>query len=81
MTVRKSSVFPATKQDIYRKLQKLKTLQYIAYPFATFEPMNGDEKLVWKAYLRTKPIDMYQFGIMRLRWKSLTRILPAIQIS
>lgn len=46
MTVRKSSVFPAPEQEIYRKLQKLKTLQYIAYPFATFEPVNGDDKLV-----------------------------------
>lgn len=49
MTVRKSSVFPAPEQEIYRKLQKLKTLQYIAYPFATFEPVNGDDKLVWRA--------------------------------
>ena len=29
MTVRKVPVFPATEQEIYRKLQKLKTLQYI----------------------------------------------------
>ena len=49
MTVRKSSVFPATEQEIYQKLQKLKTLQYIAYPFATFEPVNGDNQLVWSA--------------------------------
>lgn len=47
MVVKKSSLFPATKQEVYSKLEKLKTLQYIAYPFATFEPIDGDDKLIW----------------------------------
>lgn len=49
MTVRKTSVFPAAEKEIFKKLQKLKTLQYIAYPLATFKPVDGNDKLVWKA--------------------------------
>ena len=33
-----SSVFPATINEIWDKLQSLKTLQFIAAPYATFEP-------------------------------------------
>ena len=46
LTVRKSSVFQASKEKVYIKLQKLKTLQYIAYPYATFEPLNREKDLI-----------------------------------
>ncbi len=71
MTVRKSSVFPVTKQEIYSKLQKLQTLQYIAYPFATFEPVNGDSKLVWRegivSSFRFKLFGWIPFGVHSIK--------------
>ena len=48
MTVRKASVFPAPEKEIFKRVQKLKTLQYIAYPMATFSPVDGNNKLNWK---------------------------------
>ena len=48
MIVRKSSVFPASRDVIFEKLQKLETLQYIAEPYTTFEPV-GVAKPVWEA--------------------------------
>lgn len=47
MIVQKTSVFPASRKTIFEKLQKLETLQYIAKPFATFEPI-GDTAAVWE---------------------------------
>ena len=48
LTVKKSSVFPATKDEIFRRLQKLKTLQYIAHPYATFKSVDDTEELTWQ---------------------------------
>ena len=39
MIVRKSSVFPASRETVFEKLQHLETLRYIAKPYATFEPI------------------------------------------
>ena len=39
MIVRRTSVFPAPRETIFEKLQKLETLQTIAKPYATFEPL------------------------------------------
>ena len=47
MTVIKSSVFPASKEKVYEKLQKLELLQHIAWPYATFTPV-GDAITVWQ---------------------------------
>lgn len=46
MIVKKSSVFPASRDVIFEKLQKLETLQYIAEPYATFESVGAAEP-VW----------------------------------
>lgn len=48
LTVKKSSVFPAAKDEIFRRLQKLKTLQYIAHPYATFKSVDDSEELTWQ---------------------------------
>ena len=48
MIVRKSSVFPASREAVFEKLQKPETLQYIAKPYAAFEPV-GVEEPAWKA--------------------------------
>ncbi|MBR1750829.1 MAG: hypothetical protein IJ740_08120 [Ruminococcus sp.] len=41
MIVQKTSVFPAGREVVFKKLQQLKTLQYIAKPYATFEPIGN----------------------------------------
>ena len=48
LTVKKSSIFPAAKDEIFRRLQKLKTLQYIAHPYATFKSVDDTEELTWQ---------------------------------
>ncbi len=45
MVVRKSSVFPASRDAVFERLRKLETLQYIAKPYATFEPVGAAEPL------------------------------------
>ena len=47
MVVQKTSVFPADRYSVFQKLQQLKTLQYIAWPFAAFEPIGGTVS-TWK---------------------------------
>ena len=37
MIVKKTSIFPAPKETVFQKLQQLETLQYFAWPYATFE--------------------------------------------
>ncbi len=47
MIVQKSALFPASKETVFRKLQQLETLQLIAKPFATFEPI-GETVSTWE---------------------------------
>ena len=42
MIVRKSSIFPASREEIFARLQRLETLQYIAAPYATFTPVEDN---------------------------------------
>ena len=56
MIVKKSSVFPASRDVVFEKLQKLETLQYIAKPYATFEPVGADEP-VWNHDITMIPLD------------------------
>ncbi len=46
MKVERTSVFPAAKQEVFSRLRKLETLQYIAKPYAAFEPVEEDVS-VW----------------------------------
>ncbi len=46
--IRRTSVFPAEKDMIFNRLTRLETLRYIAYPYASFEPVNCGENLIWK---------------------------------
>lgn len=48
MTVRKTSLFPADRHKVFRHLQKLSTLQEIAWPYATFTPVDGSGDAIWK---------------------------------
>ena len=45
-TVCRTSVFPASRDIVFSKLQELKTLQYIAAPYATFAPTESIDS-VW----------------------------------
>ncbi len=47
-TVIETSIFPASKEDIFNRLKELKTLQYVAAPLAAFSPVNGAESMVWQ---------------------------------
>ena len=38
MNVTRSSVFPASCEEVFCRLQRLETLQRVAWPYATFEP-------------------------------------------
>jgi len=46
--ISKTSIFPASKQVVFGKIQKLSTLQHIAFPYATFKPLNGSDDFIWK---------------------------------
>ena len=48
MTVKKTSILPAPRSIIFAKLTELKTLQYIAKPYATFEPLNAAKDFKWE---------------------------------
>ncbi len=48
MIVKKTSLFPASRETVFRRLQQLETLQEIAKPYATFEPI-GETVTVWAA--------------------------------
>ena len=47
MRLRKTSIFPSSRDLIFEKLQKLETLQYIAKPYAAFEPLDRDRN-IWE---------------------------------
>ena len=47
-TVVRSCILPASKEVVFEKLQELKTLQYIASPYATFTPVEPDNNLIWR---------------------------------
>ena len=48
MIVRKTSLFPAPREEVFARLQHLETLQYIAAPYATFTPAEKHSDASWK---------------------------------
>ena len=48
MIVRKTSVFPACREEIFDRLQRLETLQYVASPFASFIPEDENDDTIWQ---------------------------------
>ena len=71
MIVRKTSVFPAPKNVVLSRLQRLETLQYIAAPYATFTPVNETADFRWEAgavsSYRFRLFGMIPFGIHTIR--------------
>ena len=62
MIVRKSSVFPASRDVVFEKLQKLETLHTIAKPYATFGPV-GTAEPVWTVG-HTSAYRFHLFGVI-----------------
>ena len=48
MIVKKTSFFPATRNNVFALLQRFDTLVYIAKPYATFKSIDGQTELVWE---------------------------------
>ena len=48
MIIIKTSIFPASKEKVFGKLQRLELLQHIAKPYATFTPI-GEKISVWES--------------------------------
>ncbi len=65
-----TSVFPASKKEVFDLLQEFKMLNKIASPYVTFKPVNNNEKLVWKEggtfMFRTKLFGFIPFGIHKI---------------
>ena len=70
MIVQKTSVFPTSRETVFENLRKLETLQYIASPFATFEP-EGNAGSVWvegeKSSYRFRLFGIILFGTHTIR--------------
>ena len=68
--ITKTSVFPAAEQEVFEKLQKLSTLQHIAFPYATFEPADGCKNLIWREgesfEFKFRLFGIIPFGIHRI---------------
>ncbi len=71
--ISKTSIFPASKQVVFGKIQKLSTLQYIAFPYATFKEVCGNEDLIWKSG-QTFKFKLRLFGIIPLGIHSISVI-------
>ena len=62
MIVHKTSVFPAKREVVFKKLQRLETLQTVAAPYASFEPVRENEASVW----RVGGVSSYRFKLFGL---------------
>jgi hypothetical protein len=47
MFIKVTSIFPAGRETVFRKLQEIETLRYICSPLATFTPL--DDNVKWQA--------------------------------
>ena len=65
MIVQKTSVFPAPRDVVFQKLQRLETLQTIAKPYAAFDPVDS-ATAVWtvgcKSSYRLRLFGFIPFG-------------------
>jgi len=64
-TIRISSIFPATSEEIWQKTTRLETLRYIAAPYAFFSPLDSDSELIWSEG-KTTQFHLKVFGIFPL---------------
>ena len=64
-TVSVSSIFPATPEQIWERIARVETLQYIAAPYATFTPVDESKTLIWQEGEEMR-FKLYLFGIFPL---------------
>ena len=71
MIVRKTSHFAASREEVFEKLQRLETLQYIASPYASFVPVDENMEMVWQvgntSSYRFKLFGVIPFGTHTIR--------------
>lgn len=64
-TVSVSSILPATLEQIWERIVKVETLQYVAAPYATFIPVNRGKALIWQEG-EAAQFKLYLFGFLPL---------------
>ena len=62
MIVRKTSIFPAKREEVFIRLQRLETLRFIAAPYASFTPVDKSADFRWQAGSRLS----YRFRLFGL---------------
>ncbi len=69
--IKVSSVFKASKDEVFDNLKKFETLAYIAYPYMTFKPINDNEEFIWKEgamySFSLKLFGIVPFGIHKIK--------------
>ena len=77
MIVRKTSVFPASRERVFERLQHLETLQYIAAPYATFTPVEKSAVFSWQegktSSYRFRLFGLIPFGVHTIRIERFDR--------
>ena len=70
MIVQKTSVFPAPRETVFQKLQQPETLQFIAWPYASFAPA-GEPLRTWSpgssSSFRLRLFGIIPFGTHTIR--------------
>ena len=62
-TIAKTTLFPVAKKEVFRRVLKLETLQYVAAPYARFIPTDDDQSIEWKEG-SVLSFRFYLFGII-----------------
>ena len=78
-TVKKTSIFPASKNEIFKRLLELKTLQYIAYPYATFTPVDGTNDMSWVVG-STSSLELIRFMLSDLDWRTESLLMKEMNM-
>ncbi len=71
MILRKTSIFPASKEVVCEKLKGFDSLAEVAHPYMSFSPVNEDNNFIWeggKDYLfKIKLFTIIPFGVHKIR--------------
>jgi len=69
--LRKSSVLPIGAEELWEEIKYFKSLQYISYPYAVFESVNGRKDFLWKKgrtfQLNCKIFNFIPFGVHTIK--------------
>jgi hypothetical protein len=80
--IKVSSRLPASVDEIWDKLQRFDTLQYIARPYATFAPIDGKD-LIWRegetSRFKLRLFGFLPFGAHTINVVTFDRIAQTVQ--